>query len=282
MSVLSFGEILWDVYPDKKYLGGAPLNFAVHYAGLGGSAYMVSAVGEDELGKLAMDKLKGWDINTEYVNMLPDIQTGRCNVKLDEKGIPRFELLRNVAYDFIDCRANGLKCDALYFGTLALRSLNNRDCLNKLIKNNNFREIYVDINIRPPFYSNEVIRFAFNNATIMKISDEELPVVMKTISAESCDSESSAPALAEAFSNLKIIIITRGEKGSVVYDCLNNKLFSLEAKRVKVVSTVGAGDSYSAAFLFNYLSGKSIRECAEKASELSAYVVSRMEAIPER
>ena len=281
MRVLSFGEILWDVYPDNKYIGGAPLNFAAHFVKQGGSAYMVSALGDEELGQIALNMLENWKIGTDYVTILPEIQTGKCLVTLDESGLPSYDLLRDVAYDHIKCQIKGKEFDALYFGTLALRSRNNLNCLSELMKNNEFKEIFVDINIRPPFYSIDTIRFAFEHATIMKISDEELPIITKCLFDCDSDYATASKQLSEKFGNLKMIVVTRGENGSFAYDCRSGKSYLSDAQKVNVVSTVGAGDSYSAAFMYNYLSGISIDECLKQASKLSAFVVSKKDAIPE-
>ena len=281
MRVLSFGEILWDVYPDNKYIGGAPLNFAAHFVKQGGSAYMVSALGYDELGQIALNMLENWKIGTDYVTILPEIQTGKCLVTLDESGLPSYDLLRDVAYDHIECKIKDKEFDALYFGTLALRSRNNLNCLSDVIKNNEFKEIFVDINVRPPFYSKESILFAFEHATMMKISDEELPIITKCLFDYDCDYESASKRLSEEFGNLKMIVVTRGENGSFAYDCRSGKSYMSDSQKVDVVSTVGAGDSYSASFMYNYLSGRSIDECLKQASKLSAFVVSKKDAIPD-
>ena len=279
MKVLSFGEILWDVYPDEKYIGGAPLNFAAHFSKQGGEAYMISALGNDDLGREALKKLREWKINADRVNIVPNAPTGRCLVTLDGSGVPSYDLLRDVAYDFIDCGIKGEKFDALYFGTLALRGGHNMRGIADLIRNNDFGEIFVDINIRPPFYSKESIIFALEHATVLKISEEELPVVMTEISDGERDG--AEKVIAERFKNLKIVIITRGERGSLAYNAMEKKTYYANAKKVSVVNTVGAGDSFSAAFLYGYLSGESIEKCLCRASKLSAYVVSKAEAIPE-
>ncbi len=242
---------------------------------------MASAIGEDDLGKQAIQKLKSWNVNTDYVNVDKQLQTGQCIVKLDEKGIPTYNLLRNVAYDHIECRAENEQFDALYFGTLSLRDSDNLISLKNLLKNNLFKEVFVDVNIRPPFYSKDSILFALDNATIIKISDEELPILLKTVYGDLSDGKNAFSLLSESFHNLKMIILTMGEKGSVAYDCKNTQKYEMRAKKVTVVSTVGAGDSFSAAFMYSYLSGKNIEECLREASELSAFVVSQKDAIPE-
>ena len=279
MKVLSFGEILWDVYPDEKYIGGAPLNFAAHFSKLGGKSYMISALGDDALGREALEKFRRWKINADYVNIVPDAPTGKCLVTLDRGGVPSYDLLDNVAYDFIDCGMKNEKFDALYFGTLALRGKHNMRGIAELIENNSFGEIFVDVNIRPPFYSKESILFALEHATVIKISDEELPVVMTEIFGG--ERENAEKAIAEKFENLKLVIVTRGERGSLAYDARAKKTYYAEAVKVDVVSTVGAGDSFSAAFMYGYLSGEDVSKCLARASKLSAYVVSKADAIPE-
>lgn len=282
MKLLSFGEILWDVYENEKHIGGAPLNFAAHFAKQGGESYMISAVGNDELGKSALELLKKWDVKTDYVSVLSKKETGKCIVTLDSKGVPSYNLLDDVAYDYIiEFDLNNIEFDAFYFGTLALRNENNRQVVRNIIKNNTFKEIFVDINIRKPYVLKEAVEIAFENATIIKISDEELPIVTELLFGKECDYTTASKVLGEKFSNLKLVIITLGEKGSFLYDCKNNVSYYHKAEVVKVVSTVGAGDSFSATFLKNYLSGVKIEECLTQSSKISAFVVSKAEAIPE-
>ena len=240
---------------------------------------MISALGDDELGTTALEKLRGWKINADYVNIVPDAPTGKCLVTLGRGGVPSYDLLDNVAYDFIDCGMKNEKFGALYFGTLALRGKHNMRGIAELIENNSFGEIFVDVNIRPPFYSKESILFALEHATVIKISDEELPVVMTEIFGG--ERENAEKAIAEKFENLKLVIVTRGERGSLAYDARAKKTYYAEAIKVDVVSTVGAGDSFSAAFIYGYLSGESVEKCLSRASQLSAYVVSKADAIPE-
>lgn len=281
MKILSFGEILWDVYPTEKYIGGAPLNFAAHFVKHGGEAYMLSALGADELGKSALSKLKGWNINTEYVSVLKDKETGKCLVTIDEKGIPSYNLLKDVAYDYVDCNLKNKEFDALYFGTLAQRSENNFKGLKEILKNNRFGDVFVDINIRPPFYSKETILFSFENATIMKISEEELGIITNILFGEEYNYKIASKKISQRFENLKFVIITKGGDGCYLYNSKTGEEYSKEAFKVKVVSSVGAGDSFSASFMYNYLSGERIEECLNRANKIGAFVVSKAEAIPD-
>lgn len=281
MKLLSFGEIIWDVYSNEKYLGGAPLNFAAHFAKQGGEAYMLSALGDDELGNEALNKLSLWKVNAEYVSLLSGKDTGKCLVSLNERGVPSYNIVRDSAYDYIDCSSVSDGFDALYFGTLALRNEYNRRGLAELIKSHGFKEIFVDVNLRKPFISRESLMPCMENATVLKISDEELSAVSKILFNTEYDYKKIVIEISKAFQNIKLIIITLGEKGSYAYDVLNKASFSCDAERVTVASTVGAGDSFSAAFLYKYMSGFDINSCLKTASKVSAYVVSKTEAVPE-
>ena len=281
MKVLSFGEILWDTYPTEKHIGGAPLNFSAHFVKAGGEAYLLSAVGADELGGAALSFLRAQGIRTDYVSVLGEKRTGECLVTLDGQGIPRYDLLSDVAYDEIpEPDLLGADFDAFYFGSLALRSEKNRETVSAVLRSHTFKEVFVDVNIRPPFVSSDVIRFAFRNATVLKISEEEMPTVTKLLFGWERDAAEAVKAIAETFGNVKIILITKGENGSFAYDCKSGRTDYCEAIKVKVASTVGAGDSFSAAFLYGYLSGKPIKDCLRSASRVSSFVCSKAQAVP--
>lgn len=281
MKVLSFGEIIWDVYPDEKHLGGAPLNFAAHFAKQGGEAYVLSALGDDELGNEALNKLSLWKVNAEYVSVLSGKDTGKCLVTLDKQGVPTYNIVRDSAYDYINCSSVSDEFDALYFGTLALRNEYNRREISELIKSHSFKEIFVDVNLREPFISRESLMLCMENATVLKISDEELSDVSKILFNTEYGYKNIVTEISKTFQNIKFIIITLGEKGSYAYDVHNKTSFSCAAERVTVASTVGAGDSFSAVFLYKYMCGFDIDSCLKSASRISAYVVSKTEAVPE-
>ncbi len=282
MKILSFGEVLWDVYPDNKYIGGAPLNFAAHSAKLGADCYLLSAVGDDELAKDTLKAVKGFNINTDYVETVNGKQTGKCLVTLDKKSVPSYNLLNDVAWDYISFNGKKENFDALYFGTLALRSVHNRETLTTLLQNYRFNEVFVDVNIRPPFYSDYVIDFAFKSATILKISDEELETTLKAVNIDFTDDLATVSRyITEKYSNIKILIITCGADGSVAFDTVNKSFYTAPPVKANVISTVGAGDSFSAAFLSKFFNGESIEASLEFASKVAGFVVSHYEAVPE-
>lgn len=281
MKALAFGEVLWDIYPDKKCIGGAPLNFAAHFVRCGGKAALCSAVGEDDLAQQTIEAVRAFDVDTAFIshNALP---TGRCLVTLDENAVPCYKLLENVAYDRIDkpC-AFANTWDVLYFGTLALRSPYNRQSLQKLIETGAFRRIFVDINLRKPFISEEAVAFALKQATLLKVSAEELPEVCALAGLPMCAPEQAAVCLSRAYENLQFVLITLGAQGAIAYDVEKKEYHRCPAEKVKVVSTVGAGDSFSAAFLAKYLQAYSIQDCLAYAAKVSAFVVTHREAIPQ-
>lgn len=282
MKILSFGEVLWDVYPDKEFIGGAPLNFAAHLAKHGEKVWMLTAVGSDNLGNKAVEIIENFNVNTNLISENSTKETGKCLVTLDKNSIPEYNLLQDVAYDYINCENIENSYDILYFGTLALRGKRNQENLNLLLKRNNFKEVFVDVNIRAPFYSNDTILFALKNATILKISDEELPVILKTLVLNADETaENSAKEIARKFGNLKLIIVTKGSKGAICLDCKTGEIFTCKAGESKAVSTVGAGDSFSAAFLHKYINEFDIDTCLKYATKIADFVVSRYEAVPE-
>ena len=258
------------------------MNFAAHFVKLGGNSWLVSAVGNDEYGTAAIEKLKNWNIGTEYISVLDSKETGKCLVTLDEKQVPTYNLLDDVAYDNIPAPILGESFDVFYFGTLALRSEYNLSTVKNILDNNSFSDIFVDLNIRPPHYSKENILFALNNATIVKISDEELSVVLENADIDNTvDYKEAARLIADRFSNLKLVIITLGPKGAYVYDTVSGEERSCGIVDVPVVSTVGACDSFAAAFLSQYLPGKGIDNALKIASKVSGFVVSQKDAVPD-
>ncbi len=282
MRLLSFGEIIWDVYTqEKQTLGGAPLNFAAYAAMLGVSVWLASSVGADELGESAMKQIKELGVKTEYISIADGKATGQCRVSLDPNGVPSYNILQDVAYDRI-LLPNKLPMafDTIAFGTLALREEHNREIIKAVLANNIFLEIYTDLNLRSPFYSKESIVFCLSNATIVKISDEELPRILQILFDTTLDFQDAIAAITEKYPQIKLLLITCGAKGAFCYDRLSGKTHYCPSETVSVVSTVGAGDSFGATFLTLYDKTKDIPYSLRRSAQISAFVVSHNEAIP--
>lgn len=287
MKILSVGEIIWDVYSDKRVIGGAPLNFAAHCAGCGAKSFLLSAVGNDALGDQALKSVADFGVSVELIcrSVAP---TGQCVVTLDEKGIPSYRVLEDVAYDNIDVedtdieKINAMGFDALYFGTLIQRSAASRAAIRRIVKECSFDEVICDVNLRKNCYDAESVRLCLENASVLKISEEEEPMLQSLgfykPQTDSC--EDIAKAICREFSQIRVVIITLGEKGAFAYFSKDNKCFTQSPEKVEVVSTVGAGDSFAAAWITSYLKDKDIPLAMQKAAALSGFVVSHTEAVP--
>jgi len=276
MKILSFGEILWDVFGETKTLGGAPLNFASHCARLGAESYMISAVGNDENGTAALEALRGNGVNTEYVAVDRRYPTGTCDVTLTN-GIPQYDLVKGVAYDHIPPTAPRGNFDALYMGTLAMRNSDSRRAFRFAARNVSYGEVLFDVNLRGSFYTRDLVTELLRDTTILKISSEEIGYFGRRDPVRQCMD------LSEKYPNLKYILVTLGAEGAFVYDCTDSGrrvLFS-DKPQSKPVSTVGAGDSFAACFLVNLLSGREVGVCLDRAVMLSDYVVTQLGAVPD-
>lgn len=273
MKILSFGEILWDVFPNEKKIGGAPFNFAAHCAILGSESYLVSAVGADENGSDAIEEAKKLGINTKYIYVSRKYPTGACNVTLND-GLPSYKLESNTAYDHIPDTLPNESFDAIYMGTLAMRNAESRRTFEKILKYTPAAEVIFDVNFRGDFYSRELVDTLMRHTTILKISGEELPFFGNKGTVQ------TAMELSKKYPKLKHICITLGEEGALVYHCKAKALFCADAPKVDVISTVGAGDSFAACFLVNYLKKQKVGKCLDRAVALSSYVVTQLEAVP--
>ena len=279
MKVLSFGEILWDVFPDSQNLGGAPLNFAAHLVKNGIDASIYSSVGLDELGEKAKENVEKLGIDISYVSTVSK-QTGICKVSFN-KDKPIYEIVADTALDNIAYAPLQQNFVGLYFGTLAQRSAVSANTLKQICQSNAFDEVFFDINIRQKYYSKQTVDFSLKQATIFKISREEIAVLEELGICLQKDYEKICKELCEKYDNLKLVIITLDKDGALVYQKCENAIYYSDKPKNKVVSTVGAGDSFSACFFANYLKEKNIETCLEKAVKVSDFVVTKTEAIPE-
>ena len=277
MSVLVFGEILWDIFGEKEELGGASMNFAAHLCLLGQEVSLVSKLGLDDLGKRALKQVKSYGIDDRFIGFTKDYPTGVCRVEIDSSGLPSYDLVYPVAYDFIDVDYRKLKksYDAFYMGTLSRRNDHSAKTCRQILEKINFSQIVCDINIRQNYYSKEIIQESLEYATILKISRDEALVFTK-----SKDIEEMAISLSHDY-DIENVIVTLDKDGAYLYNKSSDKSFYSKGKKVDVVSSVGAGDSFCACFLYNYLRGKSLQESMDKAVLLSSYVVGKLGAIPE-
>lgn len=285
--ILTFGEIIWDVYGDVRHIGGAGLNFAAHAAKCGAESYLMSAVGQDGLGDGALAVLSDFGVSTDFVSRTAE-ETGACLVRLDGDGKPTYNVLKNTAYDNIPlseetiARIRETSFHTLYFGTLIQRSPVSRASLRRLCEAVTFEETVCDLNLREGCYDKDSILFCLTHATLLKISDEEEPI-LRTLGLYKTKNDlplTIATAITKKHPNIKTLLLTRGEKGCLLYSAERKAAFFKKAEPVTVASTVGAGDSFLAGFVTARQAGHGAEEAARFATLLSGFVVSHTEAVP--
>lgn len=281
MNALAFGEILFDVIERKHFLGGAPLNFAAHLARFGVNSYILSRIGDDKPGEEALKLINNLGIHANFIQKDPVHETGTVEVKLTE-GQPDYMICENVAYDFISPinkeEFRQVSFDVLYYGTLAQRNSQSKDTLAQLIGEKKFKHIFYDVNLRKGFYSREILHDSLQNCTILKLNDEEVVVLGKMFFQQELPIKDFAYRVAEAF-EIKMVVVTAGAKGCLVYE--DEELSFVKGYPAKVLDTVGAGDSFSAAFLYQYFLHNDPLKAADLANQLGAFVASSRGPIPD-
>lgn len=280
--VVGMGEALWDVLPEGKKIGGAPANFAYHVSQFGLPSCVVSAIGYDALGKEIIENFtsKGLD---QLIAEVP-YPTGTVQVEIDQTGIPLYDIKENVAWDNIpytehlDALAKRTK--AVCFGSLAQRNVVSRETINHFLDTmpkDDDSLIVFDVNLRQGFYNKEILCKSMQNCNILKINDEELITVSRMFGYPGIDLQDKCWILLGKY-NLKMLILTCGINGSYVFTP-GNVSFQPTPK-VEVADTVGAGDSFTAAFIASILKGKSVTEAHSIAVKTSAYVCTQKGAMP--
>ncbi len=282
--IVSIGEVLWDVFPDRKCFGGAPANFACHAAIQGAHIAVVSAVGADQHGRDAIEMMRRFDIDIRCVDTVRNAPTGTVSVNVDSAGKPSFIIHENSAWDYIKWTSQVETLveatDAIYFGTLGQRSKLSRDTLSQSLEiartTNTLR--LVDINLREPFYDREIIRQSLGFANLLKLSNDELPMVLSACGIASDTSiEKQLCCLRDQYS-LDLIVMTCGEEGAILIT--PDAVISQHATPTTLKDTVGAGDSFAAAFLLGVLRGHSYEQVLGKACDVAAATCSHVGAVP--
>lgn len=280
--IVGMGEALWDVLPEGKKIGGAPANFAYHVSQFGLDSCVVSAVGEDKLGKEILDNFDEKQL-TYQIEQVP-YPTGTVQVELDEAGVPCYDIKEGVAWDNIpftpELEDLARQTRAVCFGSLAQRSIVSRETINRFLdtmpEGEDQWKIF-DINLRQGFYTKEILCASMRKCNILKINDEELITLSRMFGWPGIDLEDKCWILLAKF-NLRMLILTCGVNGSYVFT--PGEISFVETPKVEVADTVGAGDSFTAAFVAAILKGKSVADAHHLAVKVSAYVCTCNGAMP--
>lgn len=279
--VVGLGEVLWDMLPEGRKIGGAPINFAYHAGQFGIDTMAVSAIGNDKLGEDTIAEMNGKHLN----HIFPSVPypTGSVQVSLDEKGVPAYDIKENVAWDNIpftnEIESVARSCRAVCFGSLAQRNAVSRNTIRKFIESTPDGCIRIfDINLRQNFYTSNVIHDSLELCNILKINDEEIMLVSRMFNYDSSNIENVCRTIMEDFS-LEMVILTCGTKGSYIFT--KDDVSFMPTPKVNVADTVGAGDSFTGSFCAAILRGLPVAEAHKKAVEVSAYVCTQNGAMPE-
>jgi fructokinase len=280
--VVGLGELLWDLLPSGKQLGGAPANFAYVTNLLGDTGVPASRVGGDVLGDEALAQLAFLGLVADFVQQDPMHSTGTVKVELDDRGQPRYEISEPVAWDFLEWTPAWHQlagaADALCFGSLAQRSAPSRSSIRSFLHALRPETIRIfDVNLRQNFYTAQALAESMQLANIVKLNHEELPRIMRLFEFDHRNEEDSARRLLSLY-DLKLLCVTRGNNGSMLMssaECNEHPGF-----KVSVADTVGAGDAFTAALVHGYLRRTSLAQINEAANRVGAWVASQPGAMP--
>lgn len=278
--VVCYGEILWDNLPEGRRLGGAPLNVCYHLTKQAIEAKVISQIGDDENGSAILNEMKRLKIATDLCDVSTTYPTSTVEVHLQANGEIRYEIVDQVAWDYIYFRdavaAEIASADAFVFGSLAVRNEQSRATLFSYLEHAKWKVL--DVNLRTPFYDSAVIIELVGHCQTLKINDDELGCLAKWLSCDVTAESDILKFLLARFPLLQEIILTKGAEGAVYYG--GDEQYQVRAPGVVVKDTVGSGDSFLAAFLAHRLMGKSIADSMKAGAVLSAYVAGQSGACP--
>lgn len=286
--VVGIGELLWDMLPEGPQLGGAPANFTVMSGRLGNHAVILSRIGRDGLGRRAIDLLDPLPVDTSHIQVDPVHETGRVTVTFAE-GQPRYVIHQPAAWDCAELSDEWIqtaeRADAICFGSLAQRSLDSRQSIQTLVAQTSSACVRVfDVNLRPPFYSGETIQESLELATVVKMNDAEVPLVLGLLGLPAgeepttADLRGDAERLLKEFPTLQMVAVTRGGQGSLLVTA--DEWHQHPGNPVKVADTIGAGDAFTAAMIHYMLRGSDLVTLNEAGNRWGGWVASQPGAMP--
>lgn len=280
--IACFGEVLWDIFPGgQRSAGGAPFNVAYHLFKMGVDAHMISSVGADELGAELLQKIKNWNIPTGGIQVNPEYPTSTVVAALDENNDAHYEIVENVAWDYITVRQEDQQLlgttDALVFGSLVTRHEKSRNTLFELMEASAYNVF--DINLRPPHYEVKVIKDLLYKTQLAKFNKAELRMMLDFLGKSYSTENDSVRYLQDTF-NLPEIIVSKGSKGALYAH--GDNFYLCPAIAIEVKDTVGSGDSFLAGFLSKrFERGAEAADIMQQAVSLGAFITAREGACPE-
>jgi len=286
--ILGIGELLWDLLPDGPRLGGAPANFAVMAGRLGNHAAILSRIGRDELGRKAVEVLDPLPADTGFLQVDPAHETGRVTVALKD-GQPEYTIHEPAAWDFLELSGEWVqlaeRADAICFGSLAQRSLESRQTVQTLAAQASAACVRIfDVNLRAPFYSSEVVQESLELATVAKMNEGEMSLVLGLLGLPAEDGPAAsalrlgAQRLLSEFPTLNMVAVTRGSGGSLLVT--RHEWHEHPGIPVKVADAIGAGDAFTAALAHYLLRGAELAALNEAGNRWGAWVASQSGAMP--
>ena len=281
--IVGLGEVLWDILPERTYLGGAPANFAYIANLLVNDGIVASRVGADALGAQTRPRMESLGLALGFIQSDEEHPTGTAKAQIDANGQARFEIAAPAAWDFLAWTAPwqqlAEQTDAVCFGSLAQRSATSRATIRQFLRAMRTEAVRVfDVNLRQSYYSQEILSESMRLADIVKLNDEELSEIMKLGNLDPTDEKASAERLLSLY-DLKLVCVTRGSRGSLLVSRQGTD--EHPGFRVKVADTIGAGDAFTAGLVHEYLRGACLQRLNEVANRVGAWVASEVSATPE-
>jgi len=277
--VTAIGEILFDVYPEYKKLGGAPFNFIYHVWKLTGSGNFISRIGNDDEGSEVLNYLQRQNFKTDYIQKDEHHKTGEVKVKLDDKKVPTFEIIENRAYDFIEVNDKLIELvkssDLFYFGSLAQRNITSGNTIQKLAEST--ENVFCDLNIRQNFYTEEIVERSIKKSNVLKLNSDELELVNDLLLKEKFNLRKTAKRVLDKYS-IELLCVTLGSEGAYLFSKNGESHYKADAG--EIVDTVGAGDAFAAMMSLGYLNNWEIEKTNKLASEFAAKICKVNGAIP--
>ena len=278
-NIVCFGEVLWDVFPTHKKIGGAPLNVALRLKSLDNNVSIISRIGDDKKGRKIKKHLVKQGVNVDNLQTDPKLKTGKVKVMLNAKGSASYDIMFPRAWDKVELteinKSITKRTDAFIYGSLVARDDTSRDTLYALLKLAKYK--IFDINLRAPYYTKAILNHLMNEADFIKFNDEEIFEIGEALNSQTHSLEQNITFLADQ-TNTKTICVTKGRHGAILY--YNGTFYYNSGYQIEVVDTVGAGDSFLATLISKLLKGDNPQEAIDYACAIGALVAGSEGANP--